>query len=871
MIKLLEDLNRRFHSQAVANDMNAKDDSNNCQLLAIASPLPPEQSGISFYTARILPALSKYYNIILIHPNGNSVYQCYDINGIQIPIYPPKWLDSIEAQNTRIIYQMGNSPYHSWILSLLLRHPGIVVLHEYYLSHLMNYWCLDPNSTYSLAELIYYCNGYKGLETYHLDILKHQDNYLWDYSLNQKVLQSARGVIIHNQHIKSLASNEYKTSSLKDWFQVPLISNQTDVNKDTYKAQLLLDQKYDLANTSKLICSFGYVGPSKLSLELLEAFIESKLVAEGWLLFFAGADGGDGAYINKLRGIIKENNLNSAVHITGWLKNEEYASFLDKADICVQLRTKTRGETSAALIDCLQKGSAVIINNHGSLAEIPKDVCTKLAENFTITNLSEAIIHLANNSDIQAALGVTASKYCNLHHSLEKCAEAYYKSIESIYRNSEHNLDKAKKLFAQPSFNELSKYDQIKLINKIAVENPANPAQKRLYIDVSAVAEQDYKTGIQRVTNKICKEFLEKSLAQWIVEPVKYNQINDNYVTATCYSASLLGIPDNLIPKESPVLPNSGDIFLVLDLNHSLIETKKKDWLNYIQLRGAEVWFIVYDLLPCQYPEYFPHNTDKIHAQWLAVVSNATGAICISETVANDLRDWILKNISNDQADLLKIKWFHLGSDFETYSNFISNSRKQFSSSVGIIMVGTIEPRKGYLEVLKAMQVLWERKIPIKLTIIGQRGWQSLPDNSRRNIPETIRLIRFLEDNYPNMLRWLDTATDDQLSKAYESADVLLAASYGEGFGLPLIEAKNHGLSVIARDIPIFREVLNNDALFFSTSNELELADWLLNWYQIRKKDIIENSADFKIDQTLNVNITWAESCDQLIKALEII
>ena len=869
MIKFLGNLNRRLHSQEIANNMNTKDNSNTCQLLAIASPLPPEKSGISFYTARILPALSKYYNIVLIHPNGNSIYQSYNINAIQIPIYPPKWLDSIEAQNAKIIYQIGNSHYHSWILSLLLRHPGIVVLHDYYLSHLMNYWCLDPNATYSLAELIYYCNGYKGLETYIFDIAKYQDNYLWDYSLNQKVLQSARGVIIHNQHIKNLAGTDYKTSSLKNWFQVPLISNQTEINKDTYKGQLLLDQKYNLTNTSKVICSFGYVGPSKLSLELLEAFIESELVAEGWLLFFAGAEGGDEAYNNKLRRIINKNNLNNTVHITGWLQNEEYASFLDKADICVQLRTKTRGETSGALIDCLQRGSAVIINNHGSLAEIPKDVCSKLAEYFTITNLSEALIFLANNSNLRAALGVSASKYCNLHHSLDKCAEAYYKSIESIYRNSEHNLDRAKELFAQPSFNKLSKHDQINLINNIAIEYPANPAQKRLYVDVSAVAETDLKSGIQRVTNKICKQFLKKSGAKWIVEPVKYNQKNNNYVTATCYSASLLGIPNNLIPKESPVLPNSGDIFLVLDLNHSLIEAKK-DWLNYIQARGAEVWFIVYDLLPCQYPEYFPHNTDKIHEQWLMAVSKATGAICISETVANDLRDWILKNIVNDQADLLKIKWFHLGSDFKKHSNFISNSRNRLSSSVGIIMVGTIEPRKGYLEVLKAMQILWERNIPIQLTIVGQQGWKSLPDNSRRDIPETIKLIRFLEDTYPNRLRWLDAATDEQLSKSYESADILLAASYGEGFGLPLIEAKSHGLSVIARDIPIFREVLSNHALFFSASNELELADWLLNWYQIRKKDIIENSVDVKFDQALSINMTWAESCDQLIKALEI-
>ena len=185
-------------------------------------------------------------------------------------------------------------------------------------------------------------------------------------------------------------------------------------------------------------------------------------------------------------------------------------------------------------------------------------------------------------------------------------------------------------------------------------------------------------------------------------------------------------------------------------------------------------------------------------------------------------------------------------------------------------MVGTIEPRKGYLEVLKAMQILWEKGISIKLTIVGQEGWKALPDISRQNIPETIILIRFLESRFPNMLTWLDNATDEQLFECYKSSEVLIAASYGEGFGLPLIEARNHGLSIIARDIPIFREVLNNHAQFFSSNNHLELADWLLNWNQNRHASITKHSDDLIFDINSLDGITWAESCKQLIKILDI-
>ena len=120
------------------------------------------------------------------------------------------------------------------------------------------------------------------------------------------------------------------------------------------------------------------------------------------------------------------------------------------------------------------------------------------------------------------------------------------------------------------------------------------------------------------------------------------------------------------------------------------------------------------------------------------------------------------------------------------------------------------------------------------------------------------------------MLTWLDNATDEQLFECYKSSEVLIAASYGEGFGLPLIEARNHGLSIIARDIPIFREVLNNHAQFFSSNNHLELADWLLNWNQNRHASITKYSDNLIFDINSLDGITWAESCKQLIEILDI-
>ena len=60
----------------------------------------------------------------------------------------------------------------------------------------------------------------------------------------------------------------------------------------------------------------------------------------------------------------------------------------------VQLRTKSRGETSGALLDCLGYGLPTIINSHGSLAEVPDKVVSKLPDSFTDSHLAEALDHM---------------------------------------------------------------------------------------------------------------------------------------------------------------------------------------------------------------------------------------------------------------------------------------------------------------------------------------------------------------------------------------------------------------------------------------------------------------------------------------------
>src|SRR5262249_326514 len=142
---------------------------------------------------------------------------------------------------------------------------------------------------------------------------------------------------------------------------------------------------------------------------------------------------------------------------------------------------------------------------------------------------------------------------------------------------------------------------------------------------------------------------------------------------------------------------------------------------------------------------------------------------------------------------------------------------------------GTIEPRKGYLQVLEAFTQLWQQGLEINLVIVGKEGWTDLPDDMRRTIPEIIRKLH----SHPELgkrLFWLEGISDEYLEMVYAASACLIAASYGEGFVLTLIEAARHQLPIITRDIPVFREVAGEHAFYFTGEQPDAFANAVKKW-----------------------------------------
>jgi glycosyltransferase involved in cell wall biosynthesis len=144
--------------------------------------------------------------------------------------------------------------------------------------------------------------------------------------------------------------------------------------------------------------------------------------------------------------------------------------------------------------------------------------------------------------------------------------------------------------------------------------------------------------------------------------------------------------------------------------------------------------------------------------------------------------------------------------------------------------------------------------------IVGGEGWKGLPDAQRRTIPAIIGRL----SNHPELgkrLHWLRGISDEYLDRVYAASACLLVPSEGEGFGLPLIEAARHGLPLIARDIPVFREVAQEHALYFSGNGGAQLAAAVREWLQLKERGQVAGSAGMPWQ-------TWAQNVAVLTETL---
>ncbi|VXC01895.1 glycosyltransferase family 1 protein [Brevundimonas sp. G8] len=387
--------------------------------------------------------------------------------------------------------------------------------------------------------------------------------------------------------------------------------------------------------------------------------------------------------------------------------------------------------------------------------------------------------------------------------------------------------------------------------------------RRRIFIDVSEFVHYDYNTGIQRVIKCIVIE-MARQLEDVELALVYSHADGIGYHYARNLQDHLLnGKSRRPFDQESTerVVFSDGDTLLHSELTMPQL-IRQRFHLQTLREIGVKTVFIVYDLIPINYSFHEGHHAKEAMLSWLSCLLQGDKLISISRATEDDVRASVIEHDLPFQP-MVELDWFHLGGDFHNYvhqdavkrstSEVLETFREKeiagLRGKTNFLMVGTIEPRKSHADMLRAMEVLWEKGSDVNLIIVGKVGW--LDEKQMTYIkqhPELGRRFFLFND-----------LTDVQLDEIYHLSTCLLYFSKVEGFGLPLIEAAQHGVPIIVRDAPVFREVCGEHAFYFPDNlSPIEVAPYIEQWLSLHENGEHPTSTNMPW-------LTWRESIRGLI------
>lgn len=393
--------------------------------LALLTPLHPQKTGISDYIEEMLPYIrGKFgpeYQIDIY------VDDCVPVEKDTISHHRIMDIDDYEeycSSYDLTIYQMGNSRFHLKIYQMALKHPGIVILHDYAIHHMVAELYLDvlKDRTAYFDEVGF--NHGEMAKTLAYQRMAKGELGLWetdafDYPMTRRLIQSSSGVVVFSQMVKDRLK-AYGTSVPIHRVYLHCGGPVKECSiKERNSARRLLD--LHIADDEILIGTFGFIGESKRPYSILNAVRRLRAAGEKVRLVYVGE------LQERCRDLsekIKKMGLTPYVTVTGFTNSEDFLTYLKACDINLSLRNPTMGENSGPLFRAFSMGKPSVVTDIGAFHELPSDVAWKISNGETEEEeLTQALRELIANPGYRNTLGKKGLAYAKEHLEIESTAE----------------------------------------------------------------------------------------------------------------------------------------------------------------------------------------------------------------------------------------------------------------------------------------------------------------------------------------------------------------------------------------------------------------------------------------------------------------
>ena len=325
--------------------------------LAVYTPVPPTRTGVAHYASMLIPALQAKFDVEVISSDGQR-----------------------PTANGQRIYQLGNNPHHEWIYKEAMQHPGVIVLHDIVLHHLIVEMTLargDVDGYVAALEANHGAAGAAWARGRAAGLHSEMGNFLLPASI--EIANRSSAVIVHNHYAA-------------DRLQSLGVRTPIHVVPHPYEPQHV-----PKGGRKNVIGLFGFLTSAKRSDVVLQAFREARTTNRDVRLLIVGEPAPN---------IDTSAFAGDGIVFTGYVPDEEFVNYFAEVDRVVNLRYPTAGETSGTLIRAFDAGKPVAVSDYAQFAELPDDCVTKIPlgsgevealMKFFTADLRDDYIHVARH------------------------------------------------------------------------------------------------------------------------------------------------------------------------------------------------------------------------------------------------------------------------------------------------------------------------------------------------------------------------------------------------------------------------------------------------------------------------------------------
>lgn len=387
--------------------------------LAYFSPLGPQRSGISDYSAELLPYLAAGAEITLFvdgfHPSNRELTSRFEVCDYRRHRSTLRRLEDFDA----VVYHMGNDHrYHAGILEAMQRRSGIVVFHDFALQDFFLGHARDRGDLRLYLDEVEFCHGETARQEAAEALRRGAAPAILaqpvEFPLNSRIARSAKGIIVHSEWSRARFARIAPA--------VPVAHLPMPVKfSDTARPASTSRDRVEIAG-------FGLINPGKGIEHTLRALSALKQTHQ-----FRYTLVGETNPFFDVRELIRRYRMEDCVEITGYVTLEEFKRRIDETDIAVNLRERTVGETSASLCRLMAAGVCSVVADVGWYAELPHDSVVQVPLDFYVDKLLMTYLkRLLEDQTLRTQIGANARRYARAEHTVERGAENYLSFIREV-------------------------------------------------------------------------------------------------------------------------------------------------------------------------------------------------------------------------------------------------------------------------------------------------------------------------------------------------------------------------------------------------------------------------------------------------------